>query len=169
MGHTLEKLEMTATSAIMCGMIDILFSLLLLLIRDKRASFWWIFDEACVLTICWPTVDAETCSLGSTHKDVLWVSAQIYPAKHGAVIAPDWQDGELLLQSCQRLRSCVMGVFEIVIKEKWSALVVKAIMRWAVLTLQCRDPTGSTGGPFYCIREISADPLWFLCVLLILF
>lgn len=135
--------------------------LVLLLIRDKRASFWWIFDETCVLKICWPTMDAETCSLGSNHKDVLWESAQIYPAKHGAIIAPDWQDGELLLQSCQRLRSCVTGGFEIVIKEKRSALVVKAVMRWAVLTPQCRDPRDPPGDPLTAWGESLQTPCGF--------
>ncbi len=33
-----------------------------------------------------------------------------------------------------------------------------------MLTLQCRDPAGSTGGPCYSMREDSADHLWFLCV-----
>ncbi len=68
-------------------------------------DIWWGLCSDSLLAHygCWNS------SLCSTHKDVLWVSAQIFPAEHGAVIAPDWQDRELLLQSCQWLRSCVTG------------------------------------------------------------
>lgn len=165
MGDVLEELETTCfISAIMCGMKDILFfSLLLLLIWDERASFWWIFDEARVLTICWPTMDSETRSLGSNPKDVLLGQCPDLPRKtwsRNSSWLTGWRTAVAELSASAVLCD---GLFEIVIKEKRSALVVKAIMRWAVLTLQCRDPRDPPEDPFTAWGKSLQTPCAF-CV-----
>lgn len=52
------------------------------------------------------------------------------------------------------------AMFEILIKEKWAALVVTAIMGWNVLTLQCQGPCGLQWGNLF---QDCVDPMWFLC------